>query len=89
MQRTPSSVEVLDAPANELSFARTIVYDVQVNPIVRSVPVKFNPWPRKTVEEARTAVNPAHGSSSSFLGSSDDVPGVEDLIDDEDSHGFS
>lgn len=74
----PPSSEVLDVTAREITSAQGIVYDVQMKPLVRSVPVTFKSGPRKTLEEAHTAVNAAYGSSSRFPGLSDDIPVVED-----------
>lgn len=76
----PSSGEVLDGPVREVAFSITSVNDVQVKRFIRSEPVNFKHGPRKTLEEARTAVNVAYGSSSGFPVSSDDVPIVEDEI---------
>lgn len=47
---------------------------------VRSVPAKFKPGPRITVEEVRTAENAAYGSSWGSTSSSEDVTVIEDEI---------
>lgn len=75
---------MLGAPAREVASTKRDVDDVQAKRFVRSVPVKRNSGPRKTLEEALTAVIAAYCSVSGFSGSSNDVPIVEDEIFEED-----
>lgn len=72
--------EVLDIPAREITSAQRNIDDVQVRRLVKSVDVKFNPLPGKTLSEARIAVKAAYGFLSEFAGSSDGISVVKDEI---------
>lgn len=74
---------MLDISACEVTPAKRNVDDAQVKRFIRSNPVKFMPWPLKNVEEARTAVVSAYGSSAGFMGSLGEVVVVEDEIAEE------
>lgn len=65
-QYTPLSGEVLDAPARELATDKKNSDNDHVNRFVRSVPVKFRPAPRKSLDLACTAVGTKYGPFSSF-----------------------
>lgn len=64
----PSSDEASNTRAREVTSVRRSVHDVQRKRFVRSVPVKIKPGSRKAIEEALTAVNASHFSSSGFFG---------------------
>lgn len=58
---------------------------MQVKRFVRTVPIKFKPGPRETLEEARVVVRAVYGSSPGYQDVLDDVFIVEDEIDEEDA----
>lgn len=82
---TPSIGEVLDVRACEVTSVKSSVVAVQVERLIRSAFVKFNPGSRKTLEEARFTVNASYGSLLGFTCSSDNISVAEDEIVEEDA----